>query len=335
MRTTSVLSISLEVPNDGPDDPADRLENNLANVRESLELAESFDPDVVCFPEQMLHRWVPKGEDRLSQAEPVPGPATDAIGERAEALDAYVWLPMTERDGDEYYNAAALVGPDGDTRGSYRKLRPTAGEIDSGLSPGEDVPIWDTEHGRFGAIICFDLMYPEIGVELARRRADVVFFPSHLQGDRRLGHWARDYGFHVVKSHPTTSVVTTPTGNQIARNEGVWNGQEPLEELDAGGVARFAFAEVNTDWGTFTRIPSNRRAVEEIQRRYPGVVYHDASRDETFALESRSDDVTVRELESEFDLVTYRDYLDRTGAACLDASEGARIGAEDYGRTGE
>lgn len=212
MRNIRILSAALETPREAPFSPADRLENNLDNALETLELARTFDPDIVCFPEQLLHRWIPKGEDRLGQAQPVPGPATEAIGEKARDLDAYVWLPMTERDGETYYNAAVLIGRDGAVVGSYRKLRPTAGEISYGLSPGSELPVWETEFGRIGAVICFDLQYPELGVELSRKRADVLFFPTHLQGDQRIAHWARDYGFHVVKSHPKTAAVVDPTG---------------------------------------------------------------------------------------------------------------------------
>lgn len=337
MRNVRILSAALETPREASYGPADRLENNLDNTLETLELAEAFDPDVVCFPEQLLHRWIPKGEDRLGQAQPAPGPATETIGEKARELDSYVWLPMTERDsaGDRYYNAAVLVGRDGDVVGSYRKLRPTAGEISSGLSPGDEVPVWETEFGTFGAVICFDLMYPELGVELSRKRADVLFFPSHLQGEQRIAHWARDYGFHVVKSHPKTASMTDPTGAEFARNHRAWEGHEPVDKLDAGGEVRFSFAEVNTDWTTFTRIGSNRQAVERIQREYPSVVYHDASMNSTFALESRSSDVTVDDLKEEFDLVTYRDYLDRTGRACVEANDEARTGIENYESTGE
>ena len=337
MRTVRILTAALETPREASYSPAERVENNLDNALETLELAENFDPDVVCFPEQLLHRWVPKGEPRLGQAQPVPGPATEAIGEKARQLDAYVWLPMTEHATaeDAYYNAVVLVGRDGDVVGTYRKLRPTAGEIEYGLSPGSEVPVWETEFGRFGAGICFDLMYPELGVELSRKRTDVMFFSSHLQGEQRIAHWARDYGFHVVKSHPKTASITDPTGAEFARNHRGWAGQEPVTDLDAGGYVRFSFGEVNTDWTTFTRTGPNREAVERIQKEYPGVVYHDASSDETFALESRSSEVTVDDIEAEFDLLTYRDYLDRTGRACVAADEGSRVGIEDYEATGE
>ena len=332
MRTARVLSVALEVPTDDelPEPPADRIRYNLDNVLESLDTGAQWDPDFVCFPEQMLHRRT-SGQDRIDAAQPVPGPATDAVAERAATLDSYVLLPLTEAGDDErYYNSVALIGPDGDVRGSYRKLRPTIGEMDYGLSPGTEATVWETEFGRIGAAICFDLMYPEVGIGLARNGADVVFFASHLRGNQRIRHWARDYGYHVVKAFPTMAEMVRPTGDVIARNRGLWEGQEPLTPLDAGGEARFAFTELNTDWATFTRIPSNRRAVEVIHERYPDVTYHDSDGDETFALESRSPDVTVDDVIEELGMVTYRDYLDLTGRACLDETSDSRVGLEEY-----
>ena len=332
MRTARTLSVALEVPTDDElaDPLEDRVRYNLDNVLEVLDVAGRWDPDFVCFPEQMLHRRV-STDVRTDLAQPVPGPATDAVGERAAALDSYVLLPMTEAGDDgRFYNALVLIGPDGTVRGTYRKLRPTVGEMEYGLSPGTEATVWETEFGRVGAAICFDLMYPEIGVELARKRADVLFFASHLRGEERIRHWARDYGYHVVKSFPSAAEIARPTGDVVARNVGLWEGQEPLTELDAGGEARFAFAELNTDWKTFTRIPGNRRAVEEIQERHPDVIYHDSRGDETFALESRSAEVTVEELEEEYDMVTYRDYLDWTGRACLDEVPDSRLGLEEF-----
>lgn len=331
MRTARVLSVALEVPTDDEldDPPENRVEYNLNNVLECLDEAARWNPDFVSFPEQMLHRRT-LGAERIDAAGTIPGPATDAVAAKAGELESYVLLPMTERADDGCYNAVALVSPDGSVRGTYRKLRPTVGEMRYGLRPGREATVWETAFGRVGAAVCFDLMYPEVGIEFARNRVDVLFFCSHLRGEERLRHWGRDYGYHIVKAFPSAAEVVRPTGDVAARNVGLWEGQEPLTTLENGGTARFAFAELNTDWKTFTRIPTNRRAVEEIQARYPDVIYHDSRGNETFALESRSDDVTVSDLESEFDMVTYRDYLDWTGRACLDETPDARLGAEEF-----
>lgn len=181
-------------------------------------------------------------------------------------------------------------------------------------------------------MICFDLMYPEVGIELARERADIVFFPSWLQGQRRMQTRARENGYHVVKADPSIAEVATTTGEVRARNQGNWETQDPLESLDAGGRARFAFAELNADLLAFTRTPRNLEAVRELQRSHLDVIYHDSGYDETFVLESRSTEVSVEFLESEYGMVTYRDWLDLTANAGLQTSNTGPVGLEAYPR---
>lgn len=319
MRQTRVVAVSLEVPrrDELPPD-TDPFEYNLDNVCEAVGRASRWDPDFVVFPEAMLRRWC-SAEETDECAQPIPGPATDRVGELAAAHNTYVWLPMPEREGDRRYNALALLGPDGAVVGTYRKLRPTVGEIEGGTSPGASLPTWDTPFGRVAGIVCFDLKYPELGVELARQNVDLLFFSTHLQGRELMAQWAREHGFHIVKAHQSAAEVVRPTGETIARNAGEWAGQEPLEYLDAGGEARYAFAELNADWEVFGRTPANRQAVEELQANGRAVVYHDFSDDETFALESRESDATVVDLADEYGLERYRDWLDQTGRAAVDA----------------
>lgn len=324
MRRTRIVSVSLEVPRSGELAPdTDRVAYNLDNVCEAIERAGRWNPDFIVFPEAVVHRWCTAAEND-NHALSVPGPATDRVWDLAADLDSFVWLPTHEHEGDRRYNALVLIGSDG-VVGTYRKLCPSAAEIESGTSPGTTLPTWETPFGRVAGLICFDLKYPELGIELARQGVDLVFFSTHLQGRARMAHWAREYGFHVVKAHQSVAEVVTPTGETIARNAGEWPGQEPLESLDAGGEARYAFASVNVDWDTFGRTPENRRAVEEIQADGREVIYHDFSDDETFALESRDPDATVADLVDEYELERYRDWLDRTGRAVLD-SGGTRFG---------
>ena len=330
MRSPRVVSVALEVPQDT--DFANehaRVRNNLDNICEALEAAGRWNPDFVCFPELMLHRWITR-QERSTLAASVPGPATDRVGELADHLNTCVWLPLHEATTDTEYNAVVLIDSNGDVRGTYRKLRPTTGEMSRGIEPGNGVKTWDTEFGRVGAIICFDLKYPEIGVELARQGADLVFFPSHLHGRKRCRFWASEYGYHIIKSHPSTAEFVTPAGNIATRNEGLWTGQEPLDDLDAGGEARYAYTDLNPDWEVFGRTPTNRQAVESIQATDCDIIYHDAGHDEIFALESRSPDVTVQDLVDEHGMETYRAWLDRVGRVSITRTESAHIGLEEY-----
>jgi predicted amidohydrolase len=48
------------------------------------------------------------------------------------------------------YNVAVLIGPDGEVVGSYRKVTLPRSEIDGGITPGSDYPVYETELVRDG-----------------------------------------------------------------------------------------------------------------------------------------------------------------------------------------
>lgn len=322
MRNVRILSIALHNPRDQTD-PQARVATNLDNMIGLLDQAEDYDPDFVCFPEGCLHHAA-RGDGLLEDvAQPIPGPATEAVGEKARELDSYVFLPLYERNGDQLHNAVAFIGPDGDVVDVYRKIGPTAREVESGLTPGSEVKVWDTEFGRVGALICWDAQYEEIGRYLAQEDADLVFFPTLGSADHHLRNWAKYRGFHVALCDKHGAQVYRPTGDVIARNEG-WNNPKVRDMDLGGGEARFSFAEVNVDCGAYHRGGGFEWA-RELQKRYAGsVMIHAYNDDGLFVVESVDEDVSLDDLEDEFDdmvpLCEYEDEARQTARAAVDDS---------------
>ena len=56
-------------------------------------------------------------------AEPIPGPSTKIFGDLAKELDLHILLGMPEKRGDDFSNAVAIIGRDGQVNGVYRKNR--------------------------------------------------------------------------------------------------------------------------------------------------------------------------------------------------------------------
>ena len=110
-------------------------------------------------------------------AESVPGPSTEFFGALAKQHDLHLVVPVVERDGHLLYNTAALVGPDGQMIGKYRKVTLPGGEWDQGLQPGSEYPVFDTRFGRVGMMICYDGFYPEVARRLAWNGAEIIAFP--------------------------------------------------------------------------------------------------------------------------------------------------------------
>ena len=99
--------------------------------------------------------------ENLPVAETVPGPSTAAIGAVCSELGVYVVVGLLERAGERLYNSAALVGPEG-LVGVHRKAHLPVLGVDRFVDPGDLPPVvYETEVGRIGMGICYELMFPE------------------------------------------------------------------------------------------------------------------------------------------------------------------------------
>jgi predicted amidohydrolase len=140
-----------------------------------VEQAAERGADVVVLPEGIT--VVGNGFTYAGAAEPVPGPTTTFLGKLARRHQVWVVAGVYEREGTRVYNTAVLVGRDGKLAGRYRKMSLPDEEIEGGLTPGADTPVFETDFGRVGIMICWDSSYPEVARALAARGAEVIFLP--------------------------------------------------------------------------------------------------------------------------------------------------------------
>jgi predicted amidohydrolase len=118
-----------------------------------------------------------KSQTLADIAEPVPGPSTDYFAQLAKKNDLHIVLSLYERDRHLVYNTAVLVGPDGNLIGKYRKVCLPHGEVEKGVAPGKDYPVFDTRFGKVGMMVCYDGFFPEVARELSNRGAEVIAWP--------------------------------------------------------------------------------------------------------------------------------------------------------------
>jgi hypothetical protein len=104
----------------------------------------------------------------------VPGPSTAYFGKLAKQHDLYLVVGLVERDGKTLYNTSALIGPDGEMVGKYRKVTLPRGEVEAGITPGREYPVFDTRFGKVGMMICYDGFFPEVARALFEQAAAVL-----------------------------------------------------------------------------------------------------------------------------------------------------------------
>ena len=150
-------------------------QENLDSFAKWIDEAGANKADIVCLPEACT--LIGRGSDYLAAAEPIPGPATEFLGKAAARNKMYIVAGLLERDGPAAYNTSVLIGRDGKLIGKYRKICLPRSEYDGGLAPGNEYPIFETDFGKVGMMICWDVAYPEIARELAARGAEIILMP--------------------------------------------------------------------------------------------------------------------------------------------------------------
>jgi deaminated glutathione amidase len=132
-------------------------------------------------------------------AEPIPGPVTELLSEKARKYGMYISGSMYEDAGDGvYYNALPLISPDGNILGNYRKTHlfdaPNRTDIPPGIMEskkvraGEALEVYGTNVARMGLSVCSDLRFPEVYREMTLKGAEVLICASAFLAPR-YDHW--------------------------------------------------------------------------------------------------------------------------------------------------
>ena len=190
--------------------------------------------DLVCLPECVT--FFGKVATATEAAEPIPGPSTEFFGRLAKQHDLYIVVGLFERAGHLVYNVAVLIGPDGRVVGKYRKVCLPREEIENGVTPGSEYPVFETRFGKVGMLVCWDVHFPEVARELGNRGAEVLALP--IWGGNPLLARARaveNQAYVVTSTYSSRedwmkTGVIDPTGQWLAQaNE--W-GEVVVVEVD-------------------------------------------------------------------------------------------------------
>jgi predicted amidohydrolase len=205
------------------------------SVSEFCDLIDSqapMDCDLICLPEGIT--LIGTGLSFAEVAEPVPGPTTETLGALARRRKCYIVAGLYEHQGadDIIYNAAVLIDRAGQVAGIYRKTHLPQEESDMGLTPGparkagdigpgsgagEAYPVFRTDFGTIGIIVCWDVQFPEPAREMAAAGAEVILLP--IWGGSEVVTRARaieNHVFLVSSSYDMRTMIVDPLGAVLA-----------------------------------------------------------------------------------------------------------------------
>ncbi|MFO7814594.1 MAG: nitrilase-related carbon-nitrogen hydrolase [Halanaerobiales bacterium] len=153
-----------------------------------------------------------------------------------------------ERDGN-IYNNLYYINRKGIVESKYRKMHLySPGREHKVVTPGHDISVVETEFGKFGFMICYDVRFPELARLYAQEGVDVLYVVANFN-DPKKDQWlnqlkarALENQFYVVACNRSgekyfgNSVIISPKGEVVlnaGRREGIYSGYVDLSLIKA------------------------------------------------------------------------------------------------------
>lgn len=234
---------------------ADKMEN-VRTVKTYLEKIKDENPDFVILPEMFCCPY--QTENFPIYAEKEGGPVWQQLSGYAKQYGIYlIGGSMPEKDAEgNVYNTSYIFDREGKQIGKHRKVHLFDIDVKGGqtfkesdtLTAGDSDTVFDTEFGKIGVMLCFDIRFPELSRMMVNDGAKVIFVPAAFNMTTGPAHWelsfrtrALDNQIYMVGCAPARdvsagyiswghSIVTDPWGRvtgMLDENEGIL-----LAELD-------------------------------------------------------------------------------------------------------
>lgn len=241
--------------------------DNTRKMADMMDRVGPEKPDIVLFSECLVNRHVQ--EPMAQTAQTIPGPLTDMLSEKARRYGTYIVTSLHEVNKDGHYsNTAVLIDRQGAIAGKYSKVHLTMTEAEAGLLPGNDYPVFDTDFGRVGMLVCWDNWFPESVRALRLQGAEMIFLP--IAGDGVPHHWeaiskarALDNSIYLVSSATETdnpSCIINPAGEIVGEATGTFG--HVVKEVDLSQTWRLRWLSVGSAEGEAASLYREERRPE-------------------------------------------------------------------------
>lgn len=219
---------------------ADKMEN-VRTVKTYLEKIKDENPDFVILPEMFCCPY--QTENFPIYAEKEGGPVWQQLSGYAKQYGIYlIGGSMPEKDAEgNVYNTSYIFDREGKQIGKHRKVHLFDLDVKGGqtfkesdtLTAGDSDTVFDTEFGKIGVMLCFDIRFPELSRMMVNDGAKVIFVPAAFNMTTGPAHWelsfrtrALDNQIYMVGCAPARdvsagyiswghSIVTDPWGRVI------------------------------------------------------------------------------------------------------------------------
>lgn len=155
------------------------VQANLKNAISMIRSAADMGADIVLLPELCFTGYQLEllGERLLTLSDEWRTRIDDAVGKVTSECGVYTIAGLCVRENGLYYNAARLYDRVGSCAGEYQKAF-SFGSEGRYFAKGGGFPVFDTDFGKIGILICYDIGFPEPARYLCAAGAQIVFIPS-------------------------------------------------------------------------------------------------------------------------------------------------------------
>jgi len=273
--------------------------------------------DLIVLPET----W--RGQNERS-TESIDGPTVQALARLAAKHRTYIVTPLDLRRGTNRFNTAVLLDRAGKVAGAYDKVFPYWAEFDhrQPVEPGRSAPVFETDFGKLGLSICFDVNFPEVWQELDNRGAELVVWTSAYSAGTHLGAYAALHHFYVVTS--------TQSGDCQVYDI---TGERRLDERGDGiHVSRVT---LDLDRGIY-HTNFNEEGKARLLREHADEVVQEKwlEREQWFVLKAVRPGLSARALARQYGLEELRDYIHRSRRV-IDNKRGGKLASPPAGAISE
>jgi N-carbamoylputrescine amidase len=207
---------------------ATAYESKARNVEKALTRigeAAAAGANIVCLQELFAGLYPAQSEDyrRFDDAEPIPGPTSEAVARAAREHQVVVVGSFFERrTAGMYHNTAVVFDADGQTAGIYRKMHIPDDPLyyeKFFFTPGDlGFHSFPTRFGRVGTCVCWDQWYPEAARLTALTGAQILFYPTaigwHPREKEELGASQHSAWETMMRSHAIANGVFVAATNR-------------------------------------------------------------------------------------------------------------------------
>jgi omega-amidase len=170
---------------------------NLKRAGEMIEESVQAGAEIVVLPEMFNCPYQQEFFPRLAEEE-ADGPTVKLLSDLAREKHCYIiGGSIPERDRERIYNTSFVFDRQGQRIAKHQKMHlfdinlpgRIAFQESAILSPGNQVTSFDTEFGRIGLAICYDIRFPELFRLLVNRGVIAVIVPAAFNTTTGPAHW--------------------------------------------------------------------------------------------------------------------------------------------------